>query len=193
MKKRKGFVFVIQNNMVIKIRTRQEGKPMTVIENNQNQDVIYIQECKTFKWWKRQQMKYYLQMGIVTICLEIFIIGLGLKSDMNAIRTADLIFGIVALSLCFVLAIYFIYKGIKYNFVQVERAYYGIVTEKNRHSKSRRVKNQDNRAYFIVAEVGTEIMEGKCEYNTYKNVSKGDRVIIFDVDLDKNVTYAIYC
>ena len=166
---------------------------MTVIENNQNQDAIYIQQCKTFKWWKRQQMKYYFQMGIVTIGLEIFIIGLELIDSSNSTRIVDLIFGIVALSLCFVLAIYFLYKGIKYKSVQVGRAYYGIVTEKNRHSKSRRVKNQDNRAYFIVAEVGTEIMEGKCEYKTYNDAKVGDKVIIFHVDLDKNVTYAIHC
>ena len=166
---------------------------MTVIENNQNQDAIYIQECKTFKWWKRQQMKYYFQMGLVTIGLEIFIIGLQLIEPMDSIRIADLVFGIIALSLCFILAIYFVFKGIKYKSVQVERAYYGIVTEKNRHSKSRRVKNQDNRAYYIVAKVGAEIMEGKCEYKTYNDAKVGDKVIIFHVDLDKNVTYAIHC
>ena len=169
------------------------GKFMTVIENNQNQDAIYIQECKTFKWWKKQQMKYYFQMGIVIIILDMMMIPVFFLQSEDSARLVDFVFGILVFILLFILAIYFLHKGIKYKSVQVERAYYGIVTEKNRHSKSRRVKNQDNRAYYIVAKVGAEIMEGKCEYKTYNDAKVGDKVIIFHVDLDKNVTYAIHC
>lgn len=93
----------------------------------------------------------------------------------------DLVFGVFGLIAFAMLAGYLVVQWIKSYSWKVQKVFYGTVIEKRRYNMHSRSKRYENKEYYVVAKIDGQIMEGKCEFESYRKLNIGDEVWLFSM------------
>lgn len=134
-----------------------------------------------FEQWKKRYRKRYISTSIliyVLLAIVFFVIG---KMPHKNFSLPDIIFGVIA-SFCFIyLGIFYMYKWIKSASWKVEGGSFGEAIKKSRYSAHTVSRGRKWRRYYVTASVQGQSVEARCEFETYRQVERGDTILLFHV------------
>lgn len=151
-----------------------------------------VEKLDSFIWWKKRQKKRWLECGIFTLLMEIFVGVIMFSNPSPDEPVKDYIFGIIGFVGFSLVVVYCLWCWIKLCFVKVDSSFNGIVTEKRRYSRNSKSKRNDDKAYYVIARNAGEEMEGKCDFEFYRQLSAGDPVIIFTIGTDEKFAIPLF-
>ena len=121
----------------------------------------FSEEQRSFMWWKKRQRKKYLESALMILFLEILVGTVFLCGQTETIELKDQIW----------------YE-------------WGIVKEKTRYNSQDAVRRYDKKRYYIKAQTSERVVEGECEFETYKKAKSGEKVLLFEIGT--RMVYAVH-
>ena len=125
-------------------------------------------EQKSFLWWKKRQRKKYLESALMILFLEVLAGTVCFYGQTETIELKDQIFGIAGLGIFGVAAIYLLIQWRKSAQWEMEWYEWGTVKEKTRYNSQGAVRRYDKKRYYIKVQTSERVIEGECEFETYK-------------------------
>lgn len=119
-------------------------------------------------------------------CVDDFVFG-GTRwyrlfyGQTETIELKDQIFGIAGLGIFGVAAIYLLIQWRKSAQWEMEWYEWGTVKEKTRYNSQGAVRRYDKKRYYIKVQTSERVIEGECEFETYKKVKSGEKVLVFEI------------
>lgn len=120
-------------------------------------------------------------------CVDDFVFGgtrwyrLFFYGQTETIELKDQIFGIAGLGIFGVAAIYLLIQWRKSAQWEMEWYEWGTVKEKTRYNSQGAVRRYDKKRYYIKVQTSERVIEGECEFETYKKVKSGEKVLVFEI------------
>ena len=140
-------------------------------------------EQKSFLWWKKRQRKKYLESALMILFLEVLAGTVCFYGQTETIELKDQIFGIAGLGIFGVAAIYLLIQWRKSAQWEMEWYEWGTVKEKTRYNSQGAVRRYDKKRYYIKVQTSERVIEGECEFETYKKVKSGEKVLILEINV----------
>ena len=138
----------------------------------------FSEEQRSFMWWKKRQRKKYLESALMILFLEILVGTVFLCGQTETIELKDQIFGITGLGTFGAVAIYLLIQWRKSAQWEMKWYEWGIVKEKTRYNSQDAVRRYER------------VVEGECEFETYKNAKSGEKVLLFEIGT--RMVYAVH-
>ena len=138
-------------------------------------------EQKSFLWWKKRQRKKYLESALMILFLEVLAGTVCFYGQTETIELKDQIFGTAGLGIFGVVAIYLLIQWRKSAQWEMEGYEWGTVKEKTRYNSQGAVRRYDKKRYYIKVQTSERVIEGECEFETYKKVKSGEKVLVFEI------------
>ena len=150
----------------------------------------FSEEQRSFMWWKKRLRKKYLESSLMILFLEILVGTVFLCGQTETIELKDQIFGITGLGTFGAVAIYLLIQWRKSTQWEMKWYEWGIVKEKTRYNSQDAVRRYDKKRYYIKAQTSERVVEGECEFETYKKAKSGEKVLLFEIGT--RMVYAVH-
>lgn len=139
-----------------------------------------MKERQLIKKWIKRRRKALLEKALFITCMDILVIYvLFLRTDFFYNESlSNMIFGYICISIFVALAILQWQRLLSSTRWQIQKASYGVVMEKRRHTGNSTSQGKNARGYYVIVKELEKMIEAKCDAAMYEKIHTNDTVLL---------------
>lgn len=137
-------------------------------------------EQQLIKKWMKRRKKALLEKALFITCMDILMIYvLFLRIDFFYNESLpNKLFGYVCIAVFIALAILQWKRLLNGNRWEIQKASYGVVMEKRRHTGNSTSQGKNARGYYVIVKELEKMIEAKCDAAMYEKIHTNDTVLL---------------